>query len=279
MHRNARGAFVTILGAALLLPHRAPAQEIWEADTRTDAFHLLQRISFGPRPGDLDRVLRIGWEAYVAEQLDYDALADPTMVSLETRFDIFGSTPQELAALDSRARRDRRRRQAEGGDSVGRLDITASSAVQDRRRLYAQVPQLAFARAVTSERQLREVMVDFWTNHFNVFARKGLVGAYLHDYVEEALRPFALGSFEALLLATAQHPAMLLYLDNAQSVVPGATPPELERLNRRPNRMGPARADSIRNAISRRLPTGINENYARELLELHTLGVSPFRRP
>ena len=107
MHRNARGAFVTILGAALLLPHRAPAQEIWEADTRTDAFHLLQRISFGPRPGDLDRVLRIGWEAYVAEQLDYDALPDPTMVSLETRFDIFGSTPQELAALDSRARRDR----------------------------------------------------------------------------------------------------------------------------------------------------------------------------
>jgi uncharacterized protein (DUF1800 family) len=116
-------------------------------------------------------------------------------------------------------------------------------------------------------------MVDFWTNHFNVFARKGLVGAYLHDYVEEALRPFALGSFEDLLLATAQHPAMLLYLDNAQSVVPGATPPELERLNRRPNRMGPARADSIRNAIARRLPTGINENYARELLELHTLGV------
>ena len=273
MNRITRGACVAILiGAALLLPDRALAQEAWVADERADALHLLHRISFGPRPGDLDRVLGIGWEAYLAEQLQHDAVRDSSLVSLEAQFDIMGSTPQQLASLELRARRDRQRQQAAGNDAQPR-DVMGSSAAQDRRRLYAQVPQLAFARAVTSERQLHEVLVDFWTNHFNVFARKGLVGAYLHDYVEEAIRPYALGRFEDLLTTTAQHPAMLLYLDNAQSVVPGATPPELARLERRTNRMRPAQVDSVRRAIARRLPTGINENYARELLELHTLGV------
>jgi uncharacterized protein (DUF1800 family) len=130
-------------------------------------------------------------------------------------------------------------------------------------------------RAAYSERQLQEVMVDFWTNHFNVFAGKGIDRYLLPDYIEHVIRPHALGNFADLLIVTAESPAMLFYLDNWESVVPGAVPPQLARAQARA-RMGyfgrgtnPARLDSA----SKRLPKGINENYGRELMELHTLGV------
>src|SRR5204862_6396865 len=108
-------------------------------------------------------------------------------------------------------------------------------------------------------------MVDFWTNHFNVFVGKGADRFLLPSYIDEAIRPRALGSFEDLLIATARSPAMLFYLDNAQSVAPGSSPP-------RPF-MSPFRRRRFGINETRRQPTGINENYARELLELHPLGV------
>jgi uncharacterized protein (DUF1800 family) len=116
----------------------------------------------------------------------------------------------------------------------------------------AQLQAARVTRAVMSERQLEEVMVGFWFNHFNVYAQKGPVRWMVPAYEREAIRPYALGRFRDLVLATARHPAMLFYLDNwvstrADFVVPGG-----------PN-------------AGRRL--GLNENYARELLELHTLGV------
>src|SRR3989449_10949287 len=109
---------------------------------------------------------------------------------------------------------------------------------QQGRRLAGQLAELAVVRATISERQLYEVMVDFWSNHFNVFLGKGADRFLLPDYVEHVIRPHALGRFEDLLIATAESPAMLFYLDNWASVA-----------------------------------LGLNENYARELLELHTLGV------
>lgn len=151
-------------------------------------------------------------------------------------------------------------------------------ARDDFRTYGGQVQQLAVVRAVRSGHQLAEVMADFWTNHFNVFYGKNLDRAYLPGYIERTIRPRALGRFEDLLAATARSPAMLIYLDNAQSVAPGSIPPGLERLDRmrRAGRLrgaAGARADSMRRQIEQRRPTGINENYARELLELHTLGV------
>src|SRR6267378_900113 len=128
--------------------------------------------------------------------------------------------------------------------------------------------------AALSERQLREVMVDFWTNHFNVFVGKGADRFLLPSYIEETIRPRALGRFEDLLIATAESPAMLFYLDNAQSVAPGSTPPAQRRpvfMVRR--RFGMNEMPEERRQRQQRRPTGINENYARELLELHTLGV------
>lgn len=128
--------------------------------------------------------------------------------------------------------------------------------MREFRELGGELQQLAIVRAAISERQLREVMVDVWTNHFNVFVGKGADRFLLPSYIEETIRPNALGRFEDLLIATARSPAMMFYLDNAQSVAPGSEPP-FRRAGLDP----------------RRMPSGINENYARELLELHTLGV------
>src|SRR2546423_6246686 len=130
-------------------------------------------------------------------------------------------------------------------------------------------------RAVYSERQLQEVMVDFWTNHFNVFAGKGADRWLLISYDRDTIRPHTLGKFYDLLLADAQSPAMLFYLDNFQSVSPTAQPPQ-----QRPGAArGPLARLSMTNNPQDQRPQqqqqrrGINENYARELMELHTLGV------
>jgi uncharacterized protein (DUF1800 family) len=145
------------------------------------------------------------------------------------------------------------------GDSGGPPTPDRDPARAATRRYAGELQQAAVARAALSDRQLYEVMVDFWTNHFNVFLAKGLERVLTPDYIERTIRPRALGRFEDLLAATARSPAMLFYLDNAQSVTPGARPPGAGR--RRPGEP------------PRRTQQGINENYARELLELHTLGV------
>jgi uncharacterized protein (DUF1800 family) len=120
------------------------------------------------------------------------------------------------------------------------------------------------ARDIYSNAQLQEVMTDFWLNHFNVFLGKNpLMPYYLASYAREAIRPHALGKFEDLLEAVAHSPAMLLYLDNASSIGPDSV------AARR------AEARARRNAsLQGRVPDGINENYGRELMELHTLGVN-----
>ena len=154
------------------------------------------------------------------------------------------------------------------------------------RRLAGQLQELAVVRAALAERQLQEVMVDFWTNHFNVFLGKGADRFLMPSYVEETIRPRVLGKFADLLIATARSPAMMFYLDNWESVTPGSRPPQLAGAGRfgfphfadpraRPGFFprDPMRADSLRRRAEQRMPQGINENYARELMELHTLGV------
>jgi uncharacterized protein (DUF1800 family) len=147
--------------------------------------------------------------------------------------------------------------------------------------------QAKMLRAVYSERQLEEVMVDFWFNHFNVFSGKGPIRVYLNEYERDTIRPHVLGKFEDLLKATAESPAMLFYLDNWQSAAAEGAP-TLDRMQsdrrfnprnrgRFPPRMRPgapnrpATLADVPGALNRR--RGLNENYARELMELHTLGV------
>ena len=138
-----------------------------------------------------------------------------------------------------------------------------------------ELVQAKVLRAIYSERQLEEVMTDFWFNHFNVFAGKGPERLFLTEYEQQVIRPHALGKFEDLLVATAKSPAMLFYLDNWLSVGPNSMralgiPDHPMRAGPygRPRRFPPANPNAKRKA------SGLNENYGRELLELHTLSVN-----
>ncbi|MCL4751038.1 MAG: DUF1800 family protein [Myxococcales bacterium] len=200
-----------------------------------DGQHLLARLAFGPAPGQAEAVAKDGAARWLDTQLGpprpqpaLDQALGPYRRSLETPGELF------------------ERWLGDDGDEGGKR---VQKALRERAKDHlAELALAELTRHILSERQLEEVMVDFWTNHFNVFARKGFVRLFAGDFVERAVRPNALGRFEDLLVATARHPAMLLYLDNARSRVMRESADGDER-------------------------GGLNENYARELLELHTLGV------
>jgi Protein of unknown function (DUF1800) len=135
-----------------------------------------------------------------------------------------------------------------------------------------ELMQAKLLRAIYSERQLDEVMTDFWFNHFNVFAEKGLDKLFVTSYERDVIRPHALGKFEDLLVAAAQSPAMLFYLDNFLSVGPNSDQ-ALGIPAKAPGSRGSQKPYPARPNKSKR-PSGLNENYGRELLELHTLSVN-----
>ena len=243
-----RVRFLTVW-LALAVPSALGAQALTPRDS---ALHALNRLAYGPRPGETDSVARIGVMRWIERQLDFERLPDGRLAERERAFKLLDYDRADLAQRYGDALRERRemqREMAQSGDTARRRG--AAGPMREFRQLGGELQQLAVVRAAFSERQLREVMIDFWSNHFNVFVGKGADRFLTPSYIEETIRPNALGRFEDLLIATAKSPAMLFYLDNAQSVAPGASPPR-----NRP-----------------RAPRGLNENYARELLELHTLGV------
>ena len=275
-------ASVGVQPAPLRRPQGGAATALTPHDS---ALHALNRLAYGPRPGEVDRVAAGSVMRWIDRQLDPDEIADQVLVERERAFEVLTRSRGELAQQYFNADRERRERQRAGsaGDGNGMAD---SMRMQDTpgpeelaaRRLTGQFVALTVMRAALSERQLREVVVDFWSNHFNVFLGKGADRFLLPDYIEHTIRPHALGKFADLLIATAESPAMLFYLDNWQSVAPGSLPPGLRRASW-PGRFGPGftpdalRAEGRRRQALDHLPQGINENYARELLELHTLGV------
>ena len=218
---------------------------------RDSALHALNRLAYGPRPGEVDSVARVGVMRWIEQQLAFERVPDVRLAQRERDFKLLDLGREELAQRYGDALRQRREMQREMAQSGDTTRPRGAGPMREFRELGGELQQLAVVRAALSERQLREVMVDFWANHFNVFVGKGADRFLTPSYIEETIRPNALGRFEDLLIATAKSPAMLFYLDNAQSVAPGASPPR-----RQP-----------------RAPRGLNENYARELLELHTLGV------
>jgi uncharacterized protein (DUF1800 family) len=156
---------------------------------------------------------------------------------------------------------------------------TVEAIIQPQIVIGGELSQAKLLRAIYSERQLDEVMTDFWYNHFNVFIGKGPDRYMINAYERDVIRPHALGKFKDLLVATAKSPAMLFYLDNWQSVGPTS---ELARFGPQPRRqMRPARRGPFapmprprpQQQAGKNRPSGLNENYAREIMELHTLGV------
>jgi uncharacterized protein (DUF1800 family) len=257
----------TLLLLLLITPLAAPcsvAQELAPADS---ARHVLERLGFGPRPGEVAAVATGGVMRWVDSVLSEDRPVDRPLKEREAAFRLDRLAADPMMRQLIAAREERRDRQAGRPDSTREAPGPEAMAA---RHLLGRYQELAVVRAATARDQLREVMVDFWTNHFNVFLGKGLDRVLLPDYIEHTIRPNALGRFSDLLLATARSPAMLFYLDNVRSVRAGAEPPAVERLQRRaPGRL---RDPDIARRLAQ-LPTGLNENYARELMELHTLGV------
>ncbi len=197
--------------------------------------HLLNRFTLGIRPGEIDRVKQLGINKYIQQQLNPESIAEsPILAEKLAKLDAVNLSPVELFQRYNPLN--------------SQLSPAPNKVLQQQaRQVTQQAIEARLWRSIYSDRQLQEVMVDFWYNHFNVYAGKGLDRLWVGAYEQQAIRPHALGKFRDLLGATARHPAMLFYLDNWQNSSPN------------PNQKGKVR--------------GLNENYARELMELHTLGV------
>jgi uncharacterized protein (DUF1800 family) len=316
--------------------------------------HVLNRLGYGARPGDVDRVKAMGLDNYIKQQLHPESISDTvadgkikdrnlttltmTTAELYEKFPQPGQLlrqlqregvipadvdPQKLQAANQAAAQQggpprpgeampaedlskitdpKARKNAEYRQKI--REYFTKNGLQQPQRISAELQASRMLRAVYSERQLQEVMVDFWTNHFNVFMNKGADRWLLTAYDRDTIRPNTMGNFYDLLLATAKSPAMLFYLDNFQSVSPNARPGNQSPFggdgNARRQQAGPlgqvmrgrggvnrpgganypqqaqnpqARPNAPRPPQGQAARRGINENYARELMELHTLGV------
>ena len=203
--------------------------------------HLLNRLAFGPTLEEVRHVKTIGVERYIAEQLDPNSIPEPIELRWRlAQLDTLKLNPVQLRQLYGPLRSLR------GFKPNPELEKAQRERVQIILR---DASEARILRALLSPRQLHEVMVDFWFNHFNVFSGKGLDDVWIGNYEQQAIRPFVLGRFRDLLFATTKHPAMLVYLDNALSTAPGS-----------PGARGRQK--------------GLNENFAREVMELHTLGAN-----
>jgi uncharacterized protein (DUF1800 family) len=249
---------------------------------------VLNRLAFGPRPGDVAKVRAMGVDRWIALQLAPERIDDTAMTSLvAATYEGLNRSTQEIVTDYVQGQQALRRMQAQlarGGDSSGRKDLRAEVLKQNSdlreqlrrsQRALGELQSARLARAVGSEQQLQEVMTDFWENHFSVFAGKGVTRLFIPAYDRDVIRPHALGKFRDLLGAVAKSPAMLFYLDQWQSTVDSLHPSELAM--RAPARRAAARRAAMTPARpapqAARARRGLNENYARELMELHTLGV------
>lgn len=296
--------------------------------------HLLNRAGFGPRPGDIERVRRMGIERYIEEQLHPEDLSDDflsrPLLALSTlqmsQFEILQTfepapvrpqptptptpTPTPALAVKPLPAPDgapEKIERASPGESMQpqsqqpapqqqmtpqqpstppqqttqqpampqqmtpqqpstpqqppkpQQPTAKPQPARDQQQPLRELQQAKLLRAIFSERQLQEVMVDFWFNHFNVFGQKDAARWLLTSYERDVIRPHALGRFKDLLAAVAQSPAMLYYLDNFMSQMEQPAPPP--------------KFDADGNPLPQPRRPGLNENYARELMELHTLGV------
>lgn len=306
-------------GDSLDLPWRQAGLDEHQA-----AAHLLDRLTYGPRPGDVERVVAMGLDEWVEQQLA-GGLPEPRVEDLTEGFHSLSLdarqtsetylAPSMLArlaeregVLESGQMEDLRAAFQNGKEGKGERDWQArrdvfesrrklwewaqSQGIRSQRELFEETLSHKLLRATYGENQLTEVLVDFWFNHFNVSLTDNESRVYIPSYERDAIRPFVLGHFHDMLEATAKHPAMLHYLDNARSIADDGQPTTMDvrvaayrdqrggrfagrRGGRDGGRGASARSRERRNTLipADRRPEGLNENYARELLELHTLGV------
>jgi uncharacterized protein (DUF1800 family) len=296
------GFGIMVAAAAVLAAYHGSDYSQFEKRIGKDQeiLHALNRLTFGPRPGDVEAVRKMGLKKWIDQQLHPERISENPEVAERLRpLTSLPMSPAEVATnypprvvvqamskglmplpQDPEARQrvglqlqrlkvqQKAKGQGKGSDPLKqamRQQVLGTLDPVERRKLVAdRTPQQVLPydlneaklyRAIYSNRQLEEQMVDFWFNHFNIYMDKGADRILTTSYERDAIRPYVFGKFRDLLEATAESPAMLFYLDNWQSVSPDRLP---ER------RFAKQKAKQSR---------GLNENYARELMELHTLGV------
>jgi uncharacterized protein (DUF1800 family) len=296
------GFGIMVAAAAVLAAYNGTDYSQFEKRIGKDQeiLHALNRLTFGPRPGDVEAVRKMGLKKWIDQQLHPERISENPEVAERLRpLTSLPMSPAEVATnypprvvvqamskglmplpQDPEARQrvglqlqrlkvqQKAKGQGKGSDPLKqamRQQVLGTLDPVERRKLVAdRTPQQVLPydlneaklyRAIYSNRQLEEQMVDFWFNHFNIYMDKGADRILTTSYERDAIRPYVFGKFRDLLEATAESPAMLFYLDNWQSVSPDRLP---ER------RFAKQKAKQSR---------GLNENYARELMELHTLGV------
>jgi uncharacterized protein (DUF1800 family) len=230
--------YISIIAVALTLGLQISTHAAMPSDLKV--LHAINRLSFGPRPGEIEHTAKIGVERYIEQQLNPNTIPESQTLNAKlARLETVNLGTLQLFEQTQRSRLGKGQKPT----------LEQRKAYQAKlRHVLDQAMQARLLRATESPRQLQEVMVDFWYNHFNVFSKKGVTRFLVGAYEKEAIRPYAFARFRDLLGSTAHHPAMLFYLDNWQNTAPNS-----------PGARGKAK--------------GLNENYARELMELHTLGV------
>ena len=397
------GASLTYAGNKKKQKQAAAAQMQMQLDDRKRVIHALNRLTFGPRPGDVDRVMSIGLDKWIDQQLHPDKIDDSALEARLTGFRTLGMNAKtleekypsqqmikavmngkasmpfnsteraiyqaQMERLEEKQAKQQQAKVEQASDTVpaanqaqaaqidqsqqpqaqpddsrkeahmyaelqynqlmneppdqrmqailkmhpqDRQDLVRALRPEEKEQLMqsltpeqretllalqnpervvvTELQQAKILRAAYSERQLEEVMTDFWMNHFNIFINKGADRYLTTEYERETIRPHALGKFKDLLVATAKSPAMMFYLDNWDSIGPHSEfaiygkrrQPQMRPMRPyyaggpfgMPRMPGPniPRNPNAQNA-KQKVPKGLNENYARELMELHTLGV------
>jgi len=288
---------------------KLPITELTEDEA---ILHALNRLGYGPRAGDVERIRQMGLEKWVDRQLHPDSIDDS---ALDTRLEKYptlamssqklleefpppnqaakqeGETKEQYKQELQEKRRDAMAQVTQTGNDNADKAQELLAKIQGPNRIIAELSMAKLDRAVYSDRQLEAVMEDFWFNHFNVFAGKGADRWMLTSYARDTIRPHTMGKFQELLIATAKSPAMLFYLDNWLSVDPVAfkqfQQEVAERRSRYQGMFGggfapgfgtfPRPGAGFPGAPGAGRPQqqdrGLNENYGREVMELHTVGV------
>jgi uncharacterized protein (DUF1800 family) len=270
----------------LALPFASASSAPRTLTDQQKATHVLNRLAFGPRPGDVDRVQRMGIRQYIEQQLHPEQINDSAVDSRLSQLASIRMKTNELMARYPDPQQVAQRagvqkpKADEKNAQANRNQLQTymmQNGLERPQQLLQELEAQKIIRGVYSERQLQEVMTDFWFNHFNVYWNKGQDKWFTTDYEMNAIRPNAMGKFKDLLMATAKSPAMLFYLDNHLSTVPNTAPAISAAARARlanPGAPLPGNiAEQEANQAKNRKRDGINENYGRELMELHTLGV------
>ncbi|NQV75627.1 MAG: DUF1800 domain-containing protein [Bacteroidetes bacterium] len=290
--------FCGILFSAFLVPESTaisfPYKKVGLTD-RQAAAHLLNRFTFGARPGDIDEVLNIGLEKWFIEQLAAKQNDDELnkMLSSYDAINLSNSEVIKLFPKNAQVLRLAIRDGVINKDSVKLSDMKKyreqlgaymrDKGYRPQAELFRQLVNQKIVRAAYSTNQMQEILTDFWFNHFNVSVTKNISAEYIPAYERDVIRPNVYGKFEDLLLATAKSPAMLFFLDNFSSAGPAESMsnPVNEKMRKQlaaefKSQMADTsslKAKTLNKIQQNRKNQGLNENYAREVMELHTLGV------